>query len=701
MSCALPQLALVPRSSEEWLNAEEVMQRTGWSRSTFFLRVGELTFRDTGRRLPNGRSIREFLSSSLPQDAEPAAQTALTVVAPSGNALGPLFAGVAVAASERVILADPEAEQQAQKRLDILAPVRDFQADPARYARLTIHGRPVTSLERMIEYVAFNASPRQSPRTIKRWLARLRDGGKAALADRVRADKGASRWFAQHPQARLLAAYIYLGEVDERGNGLGSRQSFTVVHEQLRKQAAVIGVDPAELPSRETVRAFLSREISPAMRTWARDGKRAYRERMSPYLRRMYTDIYANQVWIGDHMIHDREVANDLFDDQPWGAPIRVRLSAMEDFRSRKIVGASWAWEGSSRAIAATMLRGILAFGPPELIYVDNGKDYKKIARGAHRGFRVDPVHLDDIAPIEESGFLARIGAGVVHCIPRHPQSKAIERFFGTLHGRFDSLGSTYTSGTPFTRPEATEEAMMRHRRLIKAGRVQESNYPLASAFILGCLGWIEEYNNTPHTGEGMDGATPDQMFAATLNPNQKPAPDYTALALLLRDYERRTVHECSITLRKGRYTPAAEDRAGWAAMHEMNEREVLVAFDPAEREYAVVCDLDGRPIAWLQQETLLRFAPNDPATQKQIGDSMSTRRGLEKATRASITTIAQAARAAGARTPEEMLYNNLQIAPSTGAVITQRKPRTRPDKTAQAPASATDIAANFLEALK
>jgi len=47
------------------------------------------------------------------------------------------------------------------------------------------------------------------------------------------------------------------------------------------------------------------------------------------------------------------------------------------------------------------------------------------------------------------------------------------------------------------------------------------------------------------------------------------------------------------------------------------------------------------------------------------------------------------------------MLYGRLQLPAATGAVITQRKPRLRPDKEAVAPPSAADLANNLLEALK
>lgn len=693
MTAAAASLSLVRRTDGPWICAQEVCERAGWSQTTFYRRAGELISRETDEIGPNGRRIREYLLASVPNLQPAVAAPKVTTLAP----LGPLFSGVSAASSYPVILPNPEDQKQAAERMTILQPLLDFAADPRPFSHLVVNGKPVNSQKRLIEWLCAQHKNLSEP-TLKRWKQRFLEGGFPALADRVRVDKGQSRWFAQNRNAAMLAAYLYLGDVDAYGNSRGTGQSVAFVHEQLRAQASTLGIDANDVPSYGTVRAFLTREISPAMRTLAREGKRAYAERMSPYITRMYTDVFANQVWVGDHMIHDREVANDLFEDAELGAPIRLRLSAMEDFRSRKIVGASWALEGSSSAIAATMLRGILEFGPPEMIYVDNGKDYRKVAKGAQRGFQIERMRTPDIAVMEQKGFLARLGIGVTHCIPHHPQSKGVERFFGTMH-HYDSLGAQYTSGSPFTRPEATEEAMMRHRRLLKLGRVEESTYQLASTFILGALAWIEQYNDTPHSGAGMDGLTPNQVFDACRNPNQKPIPDHASLALLFCEYERREVRECAVRLRNRRYVPAAEDRAGWAAMHEANEGQVLIAFDPRDLEFAAALDLDGRFLAWLQLEQQLRFAPQDAETQRQIGDSMAMRRGLLKATRQTHAEIAAAARGLGARNGEEMLFAKLQLPASTAPVITQRKPRIAKNTAKPgAPMTPADVARTILE---
>jgi putative transposase len=710
---AAPQIILAP--SEQWISTEAAMKHTGWTDRWLRAKAatGAVISRASATSAANGKAQREYLSSSLPSMQT----TALAIVPPPAAALGPLFAAAPAEPEARIVLADPEAKAQAEERLALLQPILDYSKDPERYAALEIsRGRRVTSLERMIEYVAATSSPHVSPRTLKRWLARYRkQGGGNALADRIRADKGHSRWFAQHHNVAAFAAWMYLGDIDQRRIPAGERpqmpQSVADVYRRIAENAVLLGLSREDMPSRETVRAFLDREVSPAMKILAREGRHSYRERISPYMTRTYSDVYAGDVWVCDHMIHDVEVANNLFHDAPWGAPIRMRLTAFIDLRSRRVMGVCWSWEGSSRSLSAALNNG-LVYGAPRLIYTDNGKDMHRFGKGAQRGSETyqarSPLAPADwwcteIEQIEKTGFAARLGISMQYCIPRHPQSKHIERFFRTLHMQFDALWRTYTSGSPFTRPDATGEAMMQHRWLLNAGRVAESKHPMASEVITGCLAWIERYNNTPHSGQGLDGRTPNEVFAAERNPEQRPIPDEATRALLMCDFERRQVRECAITLEKRRYQPRPNDQQAWVTMHELSGRsaDVLIAHDPADPEYAALCDLDGRFLAWLECEPLVRFAPGDDWTQQQIGQSMEMRRGLEKATRQTITAIASAARAQGVRSAVDELCSRPQLPAALDTLTTQRKRKLRPDSTAVAPASALDIANGFLEALK
>lgn len=686
--------------TEIWLNHEELLDLAkglrGWSERNLRARVmkRELKTRITKTRSKNGRRMREYLLESLPYDiraklAEKTVTAAATrQVTPEPVSKADLLhspARASVLNAPRIMLPDSKDQEQAAYRLSVISPLLEFRALSKSDRAIWLHDRglPVMNVEAFAEHLALEQQKlgkRCSRPRLFGWMDRLKKEGFPGLADRVRADKGQSRWFNQHPQAATLAAYLHLNE----------RQSVTFVCEQIGINAQQLGLQDDELPSHETVRIFLSQQISPAMKALAREGQREYRERMAPYLRRMYTDIFSNQVWVGDTAILDVECQNDVYPEIADFAPLRLRVTAFEDFRSRKFIAATFSVEGSSISISAALLRGILQHGLPEMLYVDNGKDYKKVAKGAASGF--EPVTESDFQPLVDKGLLARLGIGVTHCIPRHPQSKHVERMFRTLHLRFDSVHSTYTSGSPATRPDSTELAMMHHRRLLRKGRADLSRHPYASRIISGCLAWIEEYNATPHSGEGMDGMSPDEVFASCLNPEQRPTPEQQQLAMLMAEYKECTVDSCAVRLNRRRYVPRNEDRAAWGAMHEQNERRVLVAYNPTDPEFAVALDLDGHYLAWLVVEQLVRFAPNDAAVQRQIGESMEIRRGLEKATKQTLQTIEIAARANGAKSAEEMLYDRLQPA-VVGGAITHRKSRLAPVKRAEAPMTPAQVA--------
>jgi hypothetical protein len=301
---------------------------------------------------------------------------------------------------------------------------------------------------------------------------------------------------------------------------------------------------------------------------------------------------------------------------------------------------------------------------------------------------------------IERVGILARLGITVTHCIAHHPQSKHVERFFRTMHEQFDRRWyQHYTGGAPHRRPDATTAAMTLHRKLMRHGRVAESTHPPASVFIALCLGWIEaEYHQRPHQGRGMDGQSPEEAFAGRAPVIDPIAPD--ALALLLEEHTRRKVRECAVELGKRRYS--FTDAVSRDVLHDLNDTEVIVAHDPNDVEMVAILDEGGHFLTWARAEEHVRMDPGDPDTQNRIAQSMADRRHLEKRTRTQLEQISRAARAVGAKTPVEALAAKVAVVPAVEAVLTHRPPpKPKPSSDAKAPASAADIAASFLEALK
>jgi putative transposase len=544
-------------------------------------------------------------------------------------------------------------------------------------------GRQVTTAGHMALYLAHLHGI--SDRTIRRWHRGFLKQGLVGLADRTRKDKDKSRFFEENEKAAALAAYLYLEQ----------RQSIQAAYEAIRRDCQSLGVELEDTPSYMTVHRFLNgKRFSEPLRLLAREGARVYRERCAPYVSRDYGVTASNEIWVSDHMIHDVEVQNDCFLDQEWGKPIRLRFTCLLDFHSRFVVGCCWCWEGSSHSIASAIRRAVTVYGPAEVFYCDNGKDYLRVAKGAmpaylrESGVASEDWYSHELAALTETGILARLGMAAQHCIVRHPQSKHVERFFRTVHERFDKKFPTYTGGSPATRPDFTTEAMAKHRKLLRMGQPGMSLHPPASLVIRMALTWIEDYHSTPHRGQGMNGRTPRQAFEQDRNPRQRPTPQPEVLAMMLAERQERAVRECSIELAKKRYI--GDDEISATMLHEMNGRKVTVAFDPLDLEKVAVLDQEGRLIAWARQQHYLTQSA-DPETGAAIAESMQQRRRLEKYTRQAIVGIAATARANGAMTDVEHLAAR---AGAMGEVVMQRPMmRIRPDDTAVAPPSPEDAA--------
>lgn len=584
---------------------------------------------------------------------------------------------------------NPDDEKQAQERYAIIQPLLEYKADPARYSSLRLsNGHRVTSYTRMLTYIAEQHGTAE--RTLKRWIARFQQGSYAALADKRRSDAGMSRFFQQYPDAGVLAAYVYLEQ----------RQSIRTAYKAILRERYLLHIPEAELPSYETVRAALA-HITPALTTLARQGKTKYRELMAPYIQRGYEDVAANEIWISDHMIHDVEVMNDCFPEAPWGAPIRLRFTCLLDFRSRYVVGTSWAWEGSSRSIATALRHAVLSYGPPLSFYCDNGKDYLKVAKGALPGYLRDRLAPADwvraeMDAIEHVGILARLHVSVTHCIVRHPQSKHVERFFGTLHRACDMRFPTYTGGTPDRRPDLTADAMAHHRKLIRHGLVEQSLHPRASQFIAMVQAWIEEYHNTPHSGRGMDGRTPAEVFAQERCP-ARPIPAAADLALLLFERERRMVSECAITLNKRRYVSC--DQESSQILHDLNRRDVIVCYDPNDADYVAVLDEQGHYLCMAQAETLLT---QSHGSYDAIAASMQERKHLEKQARQTLRGVTLAARQLGARSEVEVLAEKARMLPtSVDDHLTHRPQQAEANDAPAAPLTPAQAARLLMEGMR
>jgi putative transposase len=657
-----------------WLSIARVCEVTGWTDRWVRNKAtaGEIVSRDSAEMGRNGRPLKEYAADSLPESAratlrkgvEPQpARTTVTSLA--------LLAPSAPQNQKQRIALNPEAKAVAEARLAVIQPLLDYIDSPTcrpSFAPLQLaDGTAITSSDLLARYLAETRicnGKQVSRATLWAWAKAYRQDGLFGLAPAIRSDKGQSRWFARNPRAAQLVAAVYLAP-------FASAQS---AYDSLQRECSLLNLQPQELPSYSTVRAYLD-TIPRPISVLAREGERAHSERMSLYVKRGYIDVAPNQIWVSDHAIHDVYTYNDIFPSEQEGRIMRLRLTMLLDMRSRKPVGYSWTPEGSSKSITSALRRAITAYGPCEQFYCDNGKDFQKVARGsAMAGLSdTDIQALDlELSEIERMGILARLGIPTQHCIKYHPQSKHIERFFRTMHLQFDAKFAAYTTGNAYTRTDSANVLSIEHRRLQKLGLHRETKLMPASVFIQMCAMWMEEvYSNAPHRGEGMDGLSPNQIFDAGYPANQRRVADLARIEELFWERKAVRVREAAVTLHKRRFMgiSAADSNQLYLA----NESQVFIQYDSNDLDRAVITDLDGHKLASVQAE---RLTTQSAEANPQIAESMQLRRHQRNASMDAIRGLRRTVHDMGHQTDLQEFYDRA-LPGAVGDLITQRVPQT------------------------
>ena len=154
-----------------------------------------------------------------------------------------------------------------------------------------------------------------------------------------------------------------------------------------------------------------------------RMGEKKYYDLCSPYIRREYESINANDFWVGDTHTLDVESMG------PDGTLHRLYLSAWLDARSGIFTGWYVTDSPGSQATLNALRKGILKFGIPSRAYVDNGREFLTRDIGG-RGHRAKKRLADGSEPFAPPGVFERLGIEMTNAIVRNARAKLVERRF-------------------------------------------------------------------------------------------------------------------------------------------------------------------------------------------------------------------------------------------------------------------------------
>jgi putative transposase len=324
--------------------------------------------------------------------------------------------------------------------------------------------------------------------SLLREQARVRIQGTSALIGRYGNRSGATiikdEWFTYYQ-----AAYLTQGSASSASCWL-----YTVGHFSALDKSITMD----NFPHEQAFRRRLDAEIPQAAQYLARNGQAKYDRKYAPYINRNYDAIRAGSVWVSDH--HQLDVA---VVDPATGKACFPWITVWRDFKTSKWLG--WYLHCSSPNsdhIFMSFFIACCAYGLPDEILIDNGKDYrcKDFAGGRIRTVKVD---LDETQSAKQLTTLSMLSVAVHYALPYNAQTKPIERDFRRVIELLCRHLVGYRGGNVVERPEilATQ---------IKHGDIMpfETFNGLIDDFITNC------FNRKTSEGKNLQGKSPDQLFA-------------------------------------------------------------------------------------------------------------------------------------------------------------------------------------------
>lgn len=358
--------------------------------------------------------------------------------------------------------------------------------------------------------------------------------------------------------------------------------------------------DMLPLPSSQTFCREILRRILPAELVYCRKGEKACVDTMLPSLKRNYDDLYSNSIWVCDNHTFDVFV-----NDGEHEKPVRVYLTAFQDVRSRKFVGWEVTMNPCSQATLIALRRGIEENGLPDMILSDNGREFLTHDIGG-RGFRKGGKAAKEEREIPT--ILDNLGIKFTTAMVRNARAKIIERAFLEVKNNFSKMFDGYTGGTIAERPE----------RLKKTGK-DADNFMLLPEFIQYVDNYIRYiYNKRKHNGVGMNGRTPDQVYAECMIEKRIATPEQLNL-MMMRHSRMQTVSKEGVYLNL--YGQKLYFQSEDLILRHIKEK-VYIRYNPDDMTEVRIYSSEDRFLCTAQQAALHSYFENKDALRGAVSDN-------------------------------------------------------------------------------
>ncbi len=366
-----------------------------------------------------------------------------------------------------------------------------------------------------------------------------------------------------------------------------------------------------DIPSYSAFYRRLNNEVPEGVKVLGREGHKAYNDRCAPFIRRIYEDIESNEWWIADNHTFDVMVKDKN------GNIHRPYLTAFLDARSGIFTGFHITYNPCSEATLIALRKGILKYGIPDNIYVDNGREFLTFDIGGLGHRKKKPK--DGEEKFEPPGVFKRLGINMTNAIVRNAKAKIIERRFEDVKNDLSRLFNTYTGGSVVEKPE-------RLKFVLKKDQIYTDEE--FEEYVTAVLEWyfnMEAYNGAVEADKGkckMD------VFNEHLKRKRVASAEELNLMLMRstrpQQVTRRGVH---LDIGGGRIDFWNDD-----FVHLMLGKKVYFRYDPENLSEVRIYDLEDRYIMSVPADNTAVLSYN--ASKDDVKAAMAKTRRLERIAR-------------------------------------------------------------------
>ena len=371
------------------------------------------------------------------------------------------------------------------------------------------------------------------------------------------------------------------------------------------------------LPDYSSFYRKIQTSIPKPLEVMGREGMKAFRDRCAPYIRRTYEDMVSNEWWIADNHTFDVQTKGEK------GNIHRLYLTAFFDARSGIFTGCYVTDAPSSQATLIALRKGIMKYGIPQNIYVDNGREFLTFDVGG-LGHRQKKSTKDKFAP---PPVFERLGIKMTNAIVRNAKAKIIERRFRDVKDRLSRLFPTYTGGNVVERPE-------RLKQVIK----NADNIPTDYEFTQAVEDILTYYmNEKPYSGavSSDNGKTRMQVYRENLH-EKRIASEFDLNLMLMRSTRSQKVG------RRGVHLTIAGEKVDYyndeLILNHLDE-SVYCRYDPEDISTVRIYDLNDNYImtAPTANDTVLAYG----SSKEAVGQALRKVKNLEKLTKQELKATA------------------------------------------------------------